>query len=173
MSTKQSSQETYDKFWSLAEELYRAFHQWPIILLFVVAGSLTGWVLAYLLPADYRAAQQVYVGLNPYRSFSDANFLALARPKYSNIDDYKNWQMAQLETVIFLEPIISETLTKLKDLDPYWQSYSAAQIKDLFEADWRSAGVWSLVAYHREPLRACSGIPGLEGNLRFGGECGS
>lgn len=154
MSTSQTTTTTSERFWSLGAELYRAFHQWPLILLFVVAGSLAGAALAYLLPADHRSTQQVYVGLNPYRSMSDANFLALARPKYSNIDDYKNWQMTQLETVIFLDAIIDETLVKLQSLDPYWQSYTKEQLKDMLDADWRSAGVWSLAAINRQPLRA-------------------
>ena len=71
-------------------------------------------VLAYLLPADYRVRPASICRFEPIPLISDANFLALARPKYSNIDDYKNWQMTQLETVIFLEPIIDETLAKLQ-----------------------------------------------------------
>lgn len=154
MSNYQANQDMSEKYWSFAEEIYRALHQWPLILACMVLGSLFGWGLSYLVPAEYKAIQQVYVGLNPYRSFSDANFLALARPKYSNIDDYKNWQMSQLETAIFLEPIIDETLSGLKALDPYWQDYTKDQVLEMLDADWRSAGVWSLAAYHRQPLRA-------------------
>jgi hypothetical protein len=76
--------------WSLSEELYRSFHQWPRISLFFVIGCLVGWLITWLLPANYRASAIVYVALNPYRTYEDANFLANVNPEYTNLDDYKN-----------------------------------------------------------------------------------
>lgn len=143
-----------EKFWSLPDEIYRSLHQWPWILAFIAMGAILGWGLTFLLPTEYKAAQQIYVGLNPYRAFSDANFLAVARPAYSNIDDYKNWQMSQLETVIYLDEFMQETLDLLRQEDPFWQQVSHEQLSEMLDADWRTAGVWSLTAYHRDPLRA-------------------
>ncbi len=143
-----------EKFWSLPEEIYRSLHQWPLILAFIGIGALLGWGLTFILPVEYKAVQQVYVGLNPYRAFSDANFLAVARPAYSNIDDYKNWQMSQLETVIFLDDFVQAALDSLKQEDPFWQHISPEQLAEMLDADWRTAGVWSLTASHHDPLRA-------------------
>lgn len=143
-----------EKFWSLPDEIYRSLHQWPLILAFISLGALLGWGLTFILPVDYKAVQQVYVGLNPYRAFSDANFLAVARPAYSNIDDYKNWQMSQLETVIYLDEFTQATLDLLRQEDPFWQQVDRDQLAGMLDADWRTAGVWSLAAYHRNPVRA-------------------
>ena len=158
------------KAWSLAKELYRSFHQWPVILLFMGVGALVGWSLTFMLPANYRAVEQVYVGLNPYRAFSDANFLAVARPKYSNIDDYKNWQMSQLETVIYLDTFMDATLDRLRKQDPYWDNMDANQLFNILEADWRTAGVWSLIATHPDPLPRATSSQRLErGSDSYGG----
>jgi hypothetical protein len=140
--------------WSLADETYRAFHRWPTLAVFIIAGCLVGWFVSLLLPPYFRAITQVYVALNPYRTYSDTNFLALARPKYSNIDDYKDWQMTQLESVIFLDEFIDATLKNLRDQNPAWMDYSSQDLRDSLEADWRSAGTWSLLANSSDPAIA-------------------
>lgn len=155
MSLQRSSEiNEKGKFWVLPDEIYRSLHQWPIMLLFVILGALSGWGLAYMLPTQFKATQQIYVGLNPYRAFSDANFLAVARPKYSNIDDYKNWQMSQLETVIFLDDFVQATLDLLRQEEPYWENISQEELMNMLDVDWRTAGVWSLTAAHQDALRA-------------------
>ncbi len=132
--------------WSLSEEIYRAFHRWPTLAGVILLGCLAGWLVSFLMPPYYRAITYIYVALNPYRTYSDTNFLALARPKYSNIDDYKDWQMTQLESVIYLDEFILETLDRLRETNPDWQDFTAAELREILEADWRSAGTWSLIA---------------------------
>lgn len=132
--------------WRLSEELYRAMHQWPKILLFVLAGALLGWLASYLWPASYRAKAEIYIGLNPYRSYNDSQFLALSRPKYSNIDDYKNWQMTQLSAAIFLDEIVEKTLRQLQRENDYWNKFDPGEFRSLLNAEWRTSGVWSLTA---------------------------
>ena len=142
------------QFWSLRDEIYRFTHQWPLVLLAILLGCLAGWGSQYIWPSYHQATVEVYVALNPYRTFSDATFLALARPKYSNIDDFKNWQMSQLETVLFTDAFIQETLEKLRQQDSIWMAIEADDLRDMLEADWRSAGTWSLIAQHADPKRA-------------------
>ncbi|OGO28956.1 MAG: hypothetical protein A2Z16_05125 [Chloroflexi bacterium RBG_16_54_18] len=132
--------------WSLSEEIYRAFHRWPTLAGVILLGCLAGWLVSFIMPPYYKAITYIYVALNPYRTYSDTNFLALARPKYSNIDDYKDWQMTQLESVIYLDEFILETLERLREANPDWQDFSAAELREILEADWRSAGTWSLIA---------------------------
>jgi hypothetical protein len=132
--------------WSLSEEIYRAFHRWPTLAGVILLGCFASWLLSFLMPPYYRAITYIYVALNPYRTYSDTNFLALARPRYSNIDDYKDWQMTQLESVIYLDEFILETLERLRGMNPEWQDFSAAELREILDADWRSAGTWSLIA---------------------------
>jgi len=136
--------------WSLSEELYRTFHQWPRISLFFLIGCLVGWLIAWLLPANYRASANIYVALNPYRTYEDSNFLANVNPEYTNLDDYKNWQMAQLNSVVYLDEIIQTTLDRLKEQNRSWQAVEASQLRNSLGAEWRTAGKWSLVAESRE-----------------------
>ena len=136
--------------WSLSEELYRTFHEWPRISLFFLIGCLVGWLIAWLLPANYRASANVYVALNPYRTYEDSNFLASVNPEYTNLDDYKNWQMAQLNSVVYLDEIIQATLDRLKEQDQRWQAVEASQLRNILRVEWRTAGKWSLVADSRE-----------------------
>ncbi len=142
------------KYWSLREELYKATHQWITIVVFLILGCLLGWAGAFIWPSYYRATAQIYVGLNPYRAFSDTRFLALALPKYSNIDDYKNWQMSQLESAIFLDAFLQSTLQELRQRDAYWHDKDIDMLQDMLEAEWRSAGTWSLVARDPDAQRA-------------------
>lgn len=139
------------KFWSLREEIYRSLHRWPTILIFLVVGCLAGLGSSYVWPTFYKSTVQVYVGLNPYRTFSDANFLALKKPRYSNIDDYKNWQMLQLESVILLDAFMQDTLGQLRQADPSWEDIDVETLRMMLRSDWRSAGTWSLSAQHRDP----------------------
>ncbi len=139
--------------WFLPEALYRSLHQWPQFVAFFLAGCLLGWGSSRLWPASYRTTTEIYVGLNPYRAYSDANFVALARPNYSNLDDYKNWQMAQLKSVIFLDEFIQETLSRLQSEDDYWKNVQAPELQAMLVDEWRTAGTWSLVAEGGDPVR--------------------
>lgn len=130
--------------WTLADLAYDSFHQWPKILALFLAGCLVGLAVSLIWPASYRAEADIYIGLNPYRVFSDTTFLSLARPKYTNVDDYKNWQMSQLMAVIFLDEVIEETLTTLRTQDSYWESIDASQLRSQLSTEWRTAGRWSL-----------------------------
>ena len=142
------------RYWKLRDEIYNSLHRWPSMVIFFALGCILGWVLSLLLPPTYRATTQIYVGLNPYRAYSDSRWLALAKPKYSNIDDYKNWQMSELELAIYLDEILQETLAKLREDDPYWQQVDIYELNNMLEAEWRSAGTWSLVAETSSPERA-------------------
>jgi len=142
------------RYWKLRDEIYNSLHRWPSMVIFFALGCILGWVLSLLLPPTYRATTQIYVGLNPYRAYSDSRWLALAKPKYSNIDDYKNWQMSELESAIYLDEILQETLAKLREDDPYWQQVDIYELNNMLEAEWRSAGTWSLVAETSSPERA-------------------
>ncbi|MFC2025816.1 hypothetical protein ACFLUC_01325 [Chloroflexota bacterium] len=139
-----------NRFWKLRDELYNSLHQWPTLILFFIIGCLIGWGFAFVVPSSYRAVTEIYVGLNPYRVHSDTQFQALVNPRYSNVDDYKNWQMAQLESVIFLDVFIQETLFKLRKADQYWEDINKKQLRNMLRAEWRTAGKWSLVAENKD-----------------------
>jgi len=147
-----------NKYWLFREEFYRSFHRWPIIIAVIALGCLSGWVCSLIWPSYYRATSQIYVGLNPYRAYSDTNFLALSKPRYANLDNYLYWQMYQLEGAIFLHDFIQETLDRLQQTDAYWLTLDASQLSNILDAEWRTAGLWSLTADHRDPERATQAV---------------
>jgi hypothetical protein len=59
--------------------------------------------------------------------------------------------MSQLESVIFLDVFIQETLNKLRKVDPYWEDINKKQLRNMLRAEWRTAGQWSLVAENKDP----------------------
>ena len=143
-----------NKNWTLREAIYEMLHRWPSLIAFFAVGCLLGWGASLIWPSFYRATSQIYVGLNPYRAYSDTNFLALTAPKYSNVDNYNLFQMSQLDGVIFLDEYLQETLKTLQRLDPYWEGTTVDQLRLMLDAGWRSAGAWSLVVEHPDSKRA-------------------
>jgi len=144
--------------WSFREELFAAMHRWQIIVLFCLAGSLLGWLLSWVWPSPYQASKELFVGLNP--SASTRTGLSIQPPNLpvASANDYKNWQMASLNTVIFTDAVISDTLTRLRFLDPYWNTVDQEGLAAMLRVYWRNAGKWRLAAEHPDPQRAADAV---------------
>lgn len=127
--------------WNVREEILNAAHRWPFIFLFFIIGSLIGFGVSYILPHFYRAEVTLHVSYN-------------ADSIFRNPDDYKNWNMEQLDVIILSENILQKTLARLTADDPYWQDISTEQLAQRLQVHWRSVGVWRLVAEDRQPERA-------------------
>jgi hypothetical protein len=147
-----------NRTWSLRDEYYRLFHRWPVMLVFFALGCLLGGLLAYLWPAYYKASREIYVGLNAYRAYSDVNFLALAKPRYANIDNYQYWQMNQLNTILSMDVVLQETLDELRLQDSYWAGVDIPGLRRLLDTDWRTAGAWNLNVSHPDQQRALQAL---------------
>lgn len=147
-----------NRTWLLRDELYRVFHNWKMLLVFFALGCGLGWTASALWPSYHKATRVVFVALNPYRAYSDARFLALAKPRYSNIDNYHYWQMYQLETAIYRDPLIQTTLEHLRALDPYWNNVDAVQLRQMLDAEWRTAGRWRLIARYSDRDHAIQAV---------------
>jgi hypothetical protein len=93
------------------------------------------------LPTSYRAESGLFVAYN-------------ADAIYRNPDDYKNWQLGELEAFIVTEPVLDATLRKLRVQDPYWDAVSIEDLRTQINSYWRNAGKWRLVAETEEPQRA-------------------
>ncbi|MBN1145827.1 MAG: hypothetical protein JXA78_01125, partial [Anaerolineales bacterium] len=143
-----------NRYWKLREEFYRVFHRWPSMVALFFVGCAFGWAISFLWPTYYRATAQIFVGLNPYRTFEDATFMALTAPQYRNIDNYHHWQMSQLEMFIYLSDVIQDTLAELCQADPYWETITASQLREMLSVEWRSAGKWELIAEHHDAEHA-------------------
>ena len=139
-TAKQGAQPLQDE-WSLAQEILSITHNWPWPVLAFLLGSLIGWGISFLVSPSYRAETRITVAYS-----ADA----FAR----NPDDYKNWQMRQLDLLTGAPDVLAETLARLQTQDAYWQSTSLEDLQYSLHASWRNTGVWRLVASHEQPQRA-------------------
>lgn len=144
--------------WSLRHEIMHATQRWPWLVVVCIAGSLLGWAASMLWPTPFRATRELYVGLNVYRAINDLSVSEYAGIKLVNANDYKNWQMSSLNSMIFMDEVIAETLSRLQQQDPYWKGVKADVFASSLHVYWRNAGKWRLVAEHKDPERAVEAV---------------
>jgi len=154
-----------NKHWQLRDEWYQIFHNWPVLAAFFLLGGIIGWAAGFVWPPYSRASQEVYVALNPYRAYSDAQFLALAKPRYSNVDNYHYWQMNQLEPAIYRSDLLRNTLQELRVQDRYWDDINADTLRNMLDSEWRTAGAWRLSAFHSDEQRARQAVEAWSGQI--------
>ena len=127
--------------WSWREDLLALAYRWYLWLALFLLGCGIGWIGAKLLPAPYRAEADLGVFYQ-----SDAIF--------RNVDDYKNWEMGQLQALILSDQLLTLVQERLSQQDPFWQTQATADLRQRLHVYWRNAGVWHLVAEDRQPQRA-------------------
>ena len=132
--------------WSLREEIINAFHNWPVIVASILGGAMLGFLVAFLIPAPYRASTEIAVLINPYRTVEDRYNAAYTNFEFRNPDDYKHWQMSQLNALVYSDEYIEETLNRLGEQNPAWNDVSRADLSNMLAAAWRNAGRWMLSA---------------------------
>lgn len=144
--------------WSLRDEILVVTHRWPIILLYCLIGALLGWGISLGWSSPYRASKELYVGLDVSQASMDRNAPEHAGLVFYSISDYKNWQMASLNSLVFMDSVINETLERLQMLDGYWTDVAPQQLAGMLHIYWRNAGKWELVAESDNPLRASQAV---------------
>lgn len=127
--------------WDFRYHVLTMFHRWQLILLIFCLGAVLGWGVSLILPTSYRAETDLGVYYQ-----SDAIF--------RNPDDYKNWEMEQLQAAIFSDDILGKTLNQLVSNDRYWKNKTIPDIRSMVHVYWRNAGVWHLVAEAPKPVYA-------------------
>jgi len=138
--------------WSLRNEIYTALHRWPMILLYGLVGCALGVLISLVWPSPWRATAEIYVGMEPYRWSEDENVVAYALgTRFNYADDYKNWQMSNLNALVSLEDIRLKTLDRLRATDDYWSDINRRALGEMLQVYWRNPGRWRLVADNTDP----------------------
>lgn len=140
--------------WKLREEVYRSFHQWMYLAVFALIGAAAGLGVSFIIRTPYEATSELYVGLEAYRAYADPHFSAEANQEYTNLDDYKNWQMAQLDELVITGEFLDDTLAVLRQRDPYWNGVTKQGLRAMLRAEWRTAGKWTIIARHEDAKQA-------------------
>jgi len=144
--------------WVLRDEILAAFHRWPLILVFILVGSLLGLAFAFLWPSSYRANIELSIEFNPYRALDDLYVPEFTKAEFRNVDDYKHWQMSQLSLLVSSDFYLKETLNRLRKIDSYWDSIEVPELRQMLNAQWRNAGLWLLTADIDSSLRASEAV---------------
>lgn len=127
--------------WSLRAEFLTLSQRWPQIIVAFLMGGMIGWVVTFALPTDYRAMGELFVAVN-------------ADTVFRTPDDYKNWQLEQLETFAISSQILQGTLDTLKNTDSDWGEVTLNQLRNMLSVAWRNAGQWNLVVRTSDPEMA-------------------
>jgi len=144
--------------WYLRDEILLVTQRWPVILFFCLAGNLIGLTFSLLWPSAYRATKELYVGLNIYRALEDRSVSEFAGLQFTSPDDYKNWQMANLNSLVFMDGITNETLSRVRDMDAYWSGIDQGNMVRMLHVYWRNAGKWRLVVENANPKFAAQAV---------------
>lgn len=142
----------------LSDEVYQMTHNWQSIILYGLLGVLVGWAASFIWPSPYRATQELYVGINLYQLAEDEYLTGANSLKFDNADDYKNWQMANLNSLVFMDSVLDDTLTRLRSNDSAWNEVSRAELAKMLNVYWRNAGKWRLTAQHTDAQRAIQAV---------------
>jgi len=139
-----------NKEWSLQEYTLNLMHRWYFIAGCFLVGALLGWLASLLWPPLYRAHMDLYLGINAYRGARDRYIVNVAQDELSSLDDYKNWQMEQVNTLAFDDKFLTETLERLRSQNAYWDQKTTEDLYFNLHGSWRNAGRWHLTAEFSE-----------------------
>jgi len=78
----------------------------------------------------------------------------VAQDEFRNLDDYKNWNMAQLNEMVRGDEFLIDTLAVLQAKDSYWLDFTPADLHPMLRGSWRNAGRWHLAAEAASPEHA-------------------
>ena len=142
--------------WNLRTEILAAAHRWYWVVASFLLGALLGWLISLIWPAPYRAVQDIYVGLNAYRTTRDLYISEVAEAQFRNQDDYKNWQMGQLNSLAHSDEFLTETLFRLRETDQDWQEVDLSELRAMLAIAWRNTGDWHFSAQANKPIQGTS-----------------
>lgn len=140
--------------WALVEEIYKALHRWPVIVTFFLVGSLLGFLSSFLLPDSYEATLTLFVNLNPYRALEDRSVAAFTQADFRNLDDYKHWQMSQLNVLMMSDKYLEATLDRVVADGEFWDEEDLESLRGVLRLSWRNTGEWTMAAKAGDPERA-------------------
>jgi len=132
--------------WKIRDEALRSVSQWYLVLIFIVVGALIGFLISYLVPSPTRATADLYVGIDVVRVNEMEHVIPLAKEEPLNLDDYKNWQLKQVADIITTNMVIDNTISVLREKDPYWNDTSREDFYKAIDIYWYDAGIWQLEA---------------------------
>ncbi len=130
--------------WSLRNKLLKFITAWPILLVVILLSSLIGWGAMHFWKPQPRANLVLYVGMDINRVLDISSIAPYAETEPLNIDDYKNWQLSQFESLATSREVASLVLQRLGDQHQSWENVSVEEFQDRQDISWFDTGRWRL-----------------------------
>lgn len=140
--------------WTVRDKTIKLINRWYLIFLAFLISAGLAWGVMHLWPPQHKASTTIYIGIDINRVFDVSSMAAYAETEPFNIDDYKNWQLSQVESIARSEQVANETLAILRDLNPYWEDITTQEFLRKEDLDWRDMGTWRLTVSDSDPDRA-------------------
>lgn len=131
--------------WDKRSAILEYMHRWPLALVAFLLGCLVGLAVSFLFSTPHTAETTLFVAYN-----ADAVF--------RNPDDYKNWQMGQLNALMVAPDVVEETHTRLKELDPYWETVTYDELMPSLGIHWKNTGTWRITVESDTPEHASQAL---------------
>jgi len=144
--------------WTVRRKFSSLIQRWYLIFFVFILSAVVAWGGVHLWPPQHQASTTVYVGIEIKRVFDVSSMATYAKTEPFNIDDYKNWQLSQLESMARSEKVAKDTLSVLRADDPYWKDISPQEFQALQRVDWRDVGTWRLTISSSDPDRAAQAV---------------
>jgi len=144
--------------WKLREKIIQFTKTWPMLITVLLGSGLIAWGAVHLFPPPRRATADLFIGIDITRVYDVSSMATYAKTEPFNVDDYKNWQLSQINGIATSERIANLTIEKLRDLDPYWDDVSAAEFQELQDLFWYDVGIWRLQYQAPENEYALQGV---------------
>ncbi len=144
--------------WKLREKLVQFKKTWPILITVLLVSGLIAWGAVHLFPPLQRATADLFIGIDITRVNDVSSLATYAKTEPFNVDDYKNWQLSQINGIATSERVANLALEKLRELDPYWEDVSTAEFQELQDLFWYDVGTWRLQFQAPENVYALQGV---------------
>jgi len=144
--------------WKLREKIIQFIRTWPLLILVFVGSGVVSWSIVHLFPPAQRAMAEIYIGIDITRVYDVSSIATYSKTEPFNVDDYKNWQLSQVEGIASSELIANQSLAELRKLDSYWESVSTTKFLSMQDLDWYDVGVWRMKIQTPEKEKSLQGV---------------
>lgn len=144
--------------WRIRELALAFIQRWYVILLVFLLSAGAAWGAMHLWPPQHNASLTVYIGVDIHRVMDVSSLATYAESEPFNIDDFKNWQLSQVESIARSEEVAKRALERLQQEDPYWSSITPRQFQTMQRLDWRDMGTWRLTISAAEADHASQAV---------------